>query len=60
MHRNTVREVAENRARLFPGLPSDSTRGKKHKLGHRRPLLNQGALCYSEGDQVLQQVESPP
>ena len=36
----TLGWIKEYRARLFPGVPSERTRGNRHKLKHRKCNLN--------------------
>ena len=55
----------EDRARLFPVVPSDGTRGHGHKLGHRRVPLNirerfLGVRVMEHWDRLLGEVVGPP
>lgn len=40
MCRNTLREGDREQSQALSRVPSDRDRGKEHKLGHRRLLLN--------------------
>ncbi|PKU46971.1 mam domain-containing protein 2 [Limosa lapponica baueri] len=50
-------ERKEDRARLFPVVPSDRTKGNRHKSKHRSFILNiRKQFCHCEGDQALAQA----
>lgn len=50
-----LKEFKEDRARLFPVVPSDKARGSGHKLENRRIPLNKQTLLL-ESDGVLRQI----
>lgn len=40
VYKSVKRECKEDAAKLFPGVPSDRTRGSGHKLKHKRFYMN--------------------